>query len=90
MLTEINSRKFYVLGEVVEPGAYDLALPTRLLQALAVAGGLTEFAKKDQAILLRDIDGKRQRYLLNLKMVTSGTQLENDVMLMPGDTIFGP
>jgi len=90
MLTEINSRKFYVLGEITEPGAYDLALPTRLLQALAMAGGLTEFAKKDHVILLRDIDGTRQRYMLNLKMITSGNQPENDVILEPGDTIFVP
>ena len=54
VITEINSRRVFVLGEVQEPGVFDILTPTTLLQALAMAGSFTEFAKKDEVVVVRE------------------------------------
>ena len=87
MITEINSRKVYILGEVEESGVYDILQPTSLLQALAMAGGFTEFAKRDSVVLLRQ-DPQPGRREINIKKITSGEL--PDVPLRPGDTIVVP
>ncbi len=53
---EINAAEIFVLGEVQKPGAYPLRKPLHLLQALALAGGLTEFADHDIVVLRRQGD----------------------------------
>jgi polysaccharide export outer membrane protein len=88
---EINSMKVYITGRVASPGAYDIVRPTRLLQALALAGGTTEFARRGRVVLLRDLqDGSRERYEIDLKAVTTGRDTDFDVLLVPGDTIYVP
>jgi polysaccharide export outer membrane protein len=86
VVTEIHSRKVYVMGEVGKSGEYDVFQPTRLMQILAVAGGLTEYAKKDEVVILR---GQR-RLVASIKDVSSGRRLEDNILLEPGDTIVVP
>lgn len=90
MVEEINSRQIFIMGEVQASGVYDLVQPTRLLQALAMAGGWTEFAKKDQVVVLREIDGTQQRTVVSVKDIQSGRQLDANMRLQPGDTIIVP
>lgn len=90
IITEINSRRVFILGEVVESGAYDILQPTSLLQALAMAGGFTEFAKKDDVVLLRGSGASARRSKLSVKKITAGTDLSDNVLLQPGDTIIVP
>ena len=90
VIREINSRKVFVLGEVEESGAYDILRPTRLLQALAMAGGLTEYAKKDQVVVLREDGGRDVRFEVSIRAITSGRQIEDNLLLRPGDTIVVP
>ena len=90
VVEEINSRKIFIMGEVEAPGVYDLIQPTRLLQALAMAGGLTEFAKKDQVVVLRDVGGTEQRTVVSIKDIQSGKGLDANMRLEPGDTIIVP
>ena len=90
VVAEINSRKIFIMGEVMSSGVYDIVQPTRLMQALAMAGGLTNFAKKDQVVLLRDVDGKQQRTVVSIKEIASGRNLESNIRLWPGDTIIVP
>lgn len=87
VITEINSRKVYILGEVSESGVYDILQPTSLMQALAMAGGFTEFAKKDEVVLLRT-SPQPSRQEINIKKITAGAM--PDVPLRPGDTIVVP
>jgi polysaccharide export outer membrane protein len=90
VVQEINSHRVFIMGEVNSSGTYDIIQPTRLLQALAMAGGLTDFAKKDKVILLRDVDGEQQRTTLSIKDVQAGKSLADNILLRPGDTIIVP
>ena len=90
VVAEINSRKIFIMGEVMSSGVYDIVQPTRLMQALAMAGGVTNFAKKDQVVLLRDVDGEQQRTVVSIKEIESGKNLDGNIRLWPGDTIIVP
>jgi polysaccharide export outer membrane protein len=91
VLKEINSRKVYVTGEVAHPGAYDLRPRTKLLQIVALAGGLTPYAK-GRVIVLRDgNDGKEERrFEIKLSTIVSGRHPEDNIVLLPGDTLVVP
>ena len=82
---QVNSRKFYIQGEVQRPGAYPLVVPTTVLEALVNAGGFREFANTKKIIILRN--GK-QRLPFNYKEVTKGKRPEQNIHLQPGDQII--
>ncbi len=91
VVEEIHSMKVYLTGRVAQPGAYDIVQPTRVLQALALAGGPAEFAKVGKIVVMRELpDGERERYEVDLRAITSGKSLEQDFFLKPGDTIYVP
>ena len=81
----VNSRKYYIQGEVQKPGAYPLVVPTTILEALVNAGGFREFANTKKIVLLRN--GK-DRLKFNYKDVTRGKHTEQNVLLQPGDQII--
>ena len=58
LVREINGPRFYVLGEVPRPGGFPLRGPMTVMQALALAGGRTEFAKGDVVWLRQKRDGE--------------------------------
>ena len=58
IVKQINSRNVFIMGEVQKPGTSRSAEPASVLQLIAVAGGLTEFAARDEIVLLRTVDGK--------------------------------
>lgn len=91
VIKEINSRKVFVTGEVKTPGAYDLQPRTKLLQVLAMAGGLTPYAKKKVTLLRDSRDGRNdRRYELDLDAIISGKRPSDNLVLLPGDTIIVP
>ena len=85
IVDEINSFRIYFLGEVNNQGPIQFYKPTRLLQALASAGGMTEFAKKD-VTLLREQDGGEVRMNIDVKKVMAGE--DENPRLLPGDTLL--
>jgi polysaccharide export outer membrane protein len=89
VIKEINSQKIFVTGEVAKPAAYDLRPHTRLMQALALAGGLTPFAK-GRVVVLREEGGKNQRFEVNLSGITKGRHPEDNLLLRAGDTLIVP
>ncbi len=90
VIKEINSRKVFVTGEVASPGAYDLQPRTKLMHVLALAGGLTPYAKK-RAVILRDRDGgDERRYTIDLDGILSGKRPKDNIVLQPGDTVIFP
>jgi polysaccharide export outer membrane protein len=90
VIKEINSRKVFVTGEVATPGAYDLQPRTKLMHVLALAGGLTPYAKR-KAVVLRDRAGEEdRRYTIDLDGIISGKKPKDNIVLQPGDTIFFP
>lgn len=85
---EINNFKVFVLGEVTTQGALNLRRRTRLLEAIALAGGMTQYADKSNVLLLRFEDGKETRTRVDYRKVVSGERPEWNLYLKPGDTII--
>ena len=87
----INSRKVTVIGMVGKQGPYPLSGPTTVMQMLAIAGGVQEFAKtKDIKILRTDEKGVQTALRFNYKEVVQGKNLKQNIELKPGDTIIVP
>jgi polysaccharide biosynthesis/export protein len=89
-VTEINSRRVYVTGEVTRPGAFPLLPNMTVLQALSSSGGFSQFAKLKNIYVLRTEDGKQVKHPFNYKEVVSGKKPELNIPLQPGDVIVVP
>lgn len=87
IVEQINSFRIFILGEVNQQGIQSFRRPTRLLQAIASAGGLTEFSKKEAAILRED-EGTEKRLRIDLKRLLAGESPEQNSFLKPNDTIL--
>lgn len=90
VVTQINSRKYYVLGEVLRAGAFSLLPNMTVLQALSSAGGLSQYANGSKIYVLRTENGKQNKYAFNYKQVVRGESAEQNIALKPGDTIVVP
>jgi len=84
------SKRFYILGEVVNTGEYPLVKHLTVLQAFALAGGFTEWASKDEIILLRHEGGKDKIFRINYKDITRGKDFSQNLKLKADDTIIVP
>jgi polysaccharide export outer membrane protein len=89
-VTEINSRRVYITGEVNRAGAIPLLPNMTVLQALASAGGFTQFAKLKNIYVLRTENGKQEKHPFNYKEVVKGNLAEQNIPLQPGDVIVVP
>jgi polysaccharide export outer membrane protein len=89
-VTEINSRRVYVTGEVTKPGAFALLPNMTVLQAITSASGFTQFARTKKIYVLRNESGKQVKYPFNYNEVVSGKRPEDNITLQPGDTIVVP
>ena len=89
-VTEINSRRVYITGEMNRPGALPLLPDMTILQALSSAGGFTQFAKLKGIYVLRNEGGKQIKLPFNYKEVVKGKNQEQNILLLPGDVIVVP
>lgn len=85
---QINNFKVYVLGEVGSQGVLQLKSRTRLLQALAQMGGLSEFADKSNVILIREVNGAEVRIPIDYRKLVKGVPEAENIFVEPGDTIL--
>jgi len=85
-----DSKRIYILGEVLKTGEYPLEKRLTVLQAFALAGGFTEWASKKEIILLRYEDGKEKIYRVDYRRIIDGKDLSNNFELRPHDTIIVP
>lgn len=83
---QVNSKKFYMTGEINRPGQYPLITETNVLQAISAAGGLREYANKKKIVIVRG----DQRLKFNYKEVVEGKNLKQNVTLENGDHIIIP
>jgi len=91
IVEKINSQKFNILGEVVRPGAYPLTNGETIVDAVAVAGGFRDFAKKKAIYVLRQSSGGEQSHLnFNYQDFVKGKGTSVNVVLKPGDTVVVP
>jgi polysaccharide biosynthesis/export protein len=89
-VNQINSRKVYLIGQVVREGTFPLNSSTTILQIIAEAGGLRDFAKRKSIYVLRQKNGEQVRLPFNYDAVIRGKKEEENVQLQPGDTIVVP
>ncbi len=89
-VTEINSRRIFVTGEVTRPGAFSLLPNMTVLQALAGSSGFTQFARVKNIYVLRTEDGKQVKHAFNYKDAISGKHPEQNILLEGGDVIVVP
>jgi polysaccharide biosynthesis/export protein len=88
IVREIRSRKVFVLGQgVTRSGAIQLNTDMNVLQVLAAAGGLLEYADKSNIIVIRPEAGKEQRFKFNFNDVVKGKNIKQNILLRPGDTV---
>ena len=89
VLSTIHSKVIYMLGEIGKKGPTEMTPNMTLLQAIASAGGLSDYANPKKLYLLRDEDGKHLKIPLNYKAALKGDNTFN-ILLKPGDTIVAP
>jgi len=87
---QINSRKVYVMGTVRKVGPIPLIRPMTVLQAIDEAGGLGEWAKGKKIYILRKVNGKQEKLPFDYPAVIKGQHLEQNIALLPDDTIVVP
>ena len=90
IVTQINSRRIYVMGEVARPGAFPMLPNMTILQALSTAGGFSQYAKLRGIYLLRTENERQVTYPFNYREVIRGRRSEQNIALKPGDTIVVP
>ena len=89
-VAEIKSKVVYITGEINKPGVYPIITPTDVLQLIIKAGGLTPFARSKSIVILRVADGKQQKLTVNYKKLLQGAYLDQNIFLLPGDTVVVP
>jgi len=85
-VASVNSKKYFISGEVNRPGSYPLVVPTTVAQALAIAGGFREWADQKNILILRG----PKRYKFNYRDFVRGKNLGQNILLESGDHIIVP
>lgn len=89
-VVDIRSKIVYLTGEVAKPGEYALLAPTDVLQLITKAGGPTPFAHKKSIFVLREVNGKKQKFAVDYNQLIRGNHEEQNITLQPGDTVVIP
>jgi polysaccharide biosynthesis/export protein len=88
IVKEVNSAKVSILGEVKTPGMYKIKDRSTVLDALALAGGFTEYAKRDKVTLIRiQSNGQQQQFRINVDDQLKGRKGEL-FYILPYDKIY--
>lgn len=82
----VRSKRYYMSGEINRPGAYPLATPTTVFEALTMAGGFRDFANKKGIVIIRG----SQRLKFNWKDVVKGKNVSQNILLQNGDQVVVP
>lgn len=90
MLLEINSLRAYVIGKVNKPGEFPINMETNVMQILAKAEGLNPFASKGGIQIIRQKDNQMLKIPFDYGEVEKGKNLEQNIILQPGDVIVVP
>lgn len=90
VVTAINSKRIYILGEVNHPGAMNMSPNMTVLQAISAAGGPTAYANTKRISILRNEQGKQLKFPFNYKEVIKGNDQAQNIVLKSGDTIVVP
>lgn len=89
-LQKAHSFRIYVLGEVVRPGVFELKGPVTVVQAIAMAGGFTPFASRGKIIIFNPSVNRGQHRLFNYRSFINRKEIDQNIVLRPGDTVLVP
>jgi polysaccharide export outer membrane protein len=89
-LTASNSRRYYVFGEVGNPGSFALIGRVTAVEALATAGGSTRFAAANSARLVRSSSETPLVYPVRFDDITQRGDSTTNYELRPGDVVYVP
>jgi len=89
-ISEVLGNKIYVLGQVNEPGQYVVNPMVDVIQALSMAGGTTPFASLNNILILRRHGSQQTAIGFRYSDVTSGKNLDQNVILQSGDVVVVP
>ncbi len=89
-VSQAISARFYVIGEVTTSGAFPLTGRITVLQALALAGGFREFAKRERIVVIRESRGERKAIPFNFRDLEAGINLDQNIVVEAGDTVIVP
>jgi polysaccharide export outer membrane protein len=90
VVKEINSLKVFITGQVGKPGPYSLTSAMTVIQLVAVAGGLNEYADAKNIMIMRKDGNKQISLKFNYREVAAGKKLQQNIELKPGDTVVVP
>jgi polysaccharide export outer membrane protein len=88
VVKQINSRRVFITGEVAKPGPYQVTSPITVIDLIAMAGGLTQYAHRKDIIILVNQNGKRVTHKFNYNDI--GKKPAQNIELKPGDTVVVP
>jgi polysaccharide export outer membrane protein len=86
----INSRRVYITGQVGKPGIYALSDSTTVLQLIAMAGGVGDYADSKKIQIVRTEKGKATSHKFNYQDFVKGKNVSQNIELKPGDTVIVP
>jgi len=89
VVREVNRFKVSVLGEVRKPGRFDFKSKATVLDAIALAGGLSDYAARSRIVIIRQDGATTKRIPVNYNKIIT-TSSEDDFFLQPGDVVVVP
>ena len=94
IVKQINSRKVFITGEVGKAGAYPIGDRMNVMQLISMAGGLSEYAKKKDIVIIREAGArpgaKPVTFRFNYDDIQKLKNLASNIELKPGDTVIVP
>jgi len=89
-VTEVNSYRFTVAGNVEHPGLFTARYYLTVSEALALAGGPNRYASTDQVVVVRPVNGSLARIPINYDDILSGKRPDQDIVILAGDSVRVP
>ena len=90
IVSQLGSLQYFVIGKVAKPGMFNVSKTLTVLQALAMAGGLTTFAQEGDISIVRSYGEKTVRLSFDYNEVKQGRNLQQNILLERGDVVLVP
>jgi len=90
-VSEVNSYRFSVSGEVANPGVFSSKSYVTVVEALALAGGFTRFAESGSiGIVRKGVDGTLRTIPVSYEAITKGGREDMNIVILAGDRVQVP
>jgi polysaccharide export outer membrane protein len=90
-VVEVNSYRFTVAGSVERPGMFTPRYYVTVSEAIALAGGPNRYASPDETVVIRPrAAGAPARIAVDYEKILSGARPEQNIVVLPGDTVLVP